>query len=432
MFLSTNKGGTSMSIIATNVSSFEEIVSRHIKNVKEFGLKDLSNWLERLDASLYSDRPKHLKIIKIQRRTILTSIGLLSFKRRYYYDEINNQYLYLLDSFLKIPKRIKILDEVKYQVIEAACEMSYEKAGRYGSDKNYPISKSTVCRAIKNLKFDIDDNLYVKNNDAIVHLQIDEKFLHILGSKNKKKLYTATIFQGKKEIGRKGKMMLLNRRILSSNKLNKLFSKINYYLDKQYKLTVDDEIYVSGDLATYIQKSPEKIFACKAIYVPDKFHIKSPILKELAIKVKDHELNNKKYMDDLTSLIEQDDKLNTNDSLMKIVRLYKKNNEAFKPYQSTNYLGCSQECMNSHYFSPRFDKVGNKFKDKTITILTAILESKLNNENIRISLKEKEYYDEVNYLLGGSKYEREKYDIDKTEMSYQTRKMFMKIEYGGN
>lgn len=421
-----------MSIIATNVSSFEEIVSRHIKNVKEFGLKDLSNWLERLDASLYSDRPKHLKIIKIQRRTILTSIGLLSFKRRYYYDEINNQYLYLLDSFLKIPKRIKILDEVKYQVIEAACEMSYEKAGRYGSDKNYPISKSTVCRAIKNLKFDIDDNLYVKNNDAIVHLQIDEKFLHILGSKNKKKLYTATIFQGKKEIGRKGKMMLLNRRILSSNKLNKLFSKINYYLDKQYKLTVDDEIYVSGDLATYIQKSPEKIFACKAIYVPDKFHIKSPILKELAIKVKDHELNNKKYMDDLTSLIEQDDKLNTNDSLMKIVRLYKKNNEAFKPYQSTNYLGCSQECMNSHYFSPRFDKVGNKFKDKTITILTAILESKLNNENIRISLKEKEYYDEVNYLLGGSKYEREKYDIDKTEMSYQTRKMFMKIEYGGN
>lgn len=421
-----------MSIIATNVSSFEEIVSRHIKNVKEFGLKDLSNWLERLDASLYSDRPKHLKIIKIQRRTILTSIGLLSFKRRYYYDEINNQYLYLLDSFLKIPKRIKILDEVKYQVIEAACEMSYEKAGRYGSDKDYPISKSTVCRAIKNLKFDIDDNLYVKNNDAIVHLQIDEKFLHILGSKNKKKLYTATIFQGKKEIGRKGKMMLLNRRILSSNKLNKLFSKINYYLDKQYKLTVDDEIYVSGDLATYIQKSSENIFVCKAIYVPDKFHIKSPILKELAIKVKDHELNNKKYMDDLTSLIEQDDKLNTNDSLMKIVRLYKKNNEAFKPYQSTNYLGCSQECMNSHYFSPRFDKVGNKFKDKTITILTAILESKLNNENIRISLKEKEYYDEVNYLLGGSKYEREKYDIDKTEMSYQTRKMFMKIEYGGN
>ena len=432
MFLSANKGGTSMSIIATNVSSFEEIVSRHLKNVKEFGLKDLSNWLERLDASLYSDRQKHLKIIKIQRRTILTSIGLLSFKRRYYYDEINNQYLYLLDSFLKIPKRIKIFDEVKYQVIEAACEMSYEKAGRYGSDKNYPISKSTVCRAIKNLKFDIDDNLYVKNNDAIVHLQIDEKFLHILGSKNKKKLYTATIFQGKKEIGRKGKMMLLNRRILSSNKLNKLFSKINYYLDKQYKLTVDDEIYVSGDLATYIQKSPEKIFACKAIYVPDKFHIKSPILKELAIKVKDHELNNKKYMDDLTSLIEQDDKLNTNDSLMKIVRLYKKNNEAFKPYQSTNYLGCSQECMNSHYFSPRFDKVGNKFKDKTITILTAILESKLNNENIRISLKEKEYYDEVNYLLGDSKYEREKYDIDKTEMSYQTRKMFMKIEYGGN
>ena len=47
-------------------------------------------------------------------------------------------------------------------------------------------------------------------------------------------------------------------------------------------------------------------------------------------------------------------------------------------------------------------------------------------------MKEKEYYDEVNYLLGGSKYEREKYDIDKTEMSYQTRKMFMKIEYGGN
>ena len=421
-----------MSIIATNVSSFEEIVSRHIKNVKEYGLKDLSNWLERLDAKLYTNRPKHLKIIKIQNRTVLTTIGLLSFKRRYYYDEINDQYLYLLDSFFKIPKRVKILDEVKYQIIEAACEMSYEKAGRYGSDKDYPISKSTVCRTIKSLKFEVDDNLYLKKNNAIVHLQIDEKFLHILGSKNKKKLYTATIFQGKSEIGRKGKMRLLNRRILSSNKLNKLFSKINYYLDKQYKLTIDDEIYVSGDLATYIQKSPEKILICKAVYVPDKFHIKSPILKELAIRAKDNELNDKKYMNDLIELIEKDDELNKNDSLIKIVKLYKKNSEVFKPYQSINYLGCSQECMNSHYFSPRFDKVGNKFKEKTITTLTAILESKLNNENIRISLKEKKYYDEVDYRLGGSKYEREKYDIDKSEMSYQTRKMFMKIEYGGN
>ena len=84
--------------------------------------------------------------------------------------------------------------------------------------------------------------------------------------------------------------------------------------------------------------------------------------------------------------------------------------------------------MNSHYYSPRFDKVPNKFKKETIGKLSFINEARVNKENL--VLKEKEYYQEPNFLLGGEVTEMQKYDIDTRNMDYESRKMFMSIEYG--
>ena len=67
--------------------------------------------------------------------------------------------------------------------------------------------------------------------------------------------------------------------------LDKFFQRINATLVKIYGVKENDKIYISGDLATYIQNSPEKITVCNAYYVPDKFHVQNLAKKYLGFKI---------------------------------------------------------------------------------------------------------------------------------------------------
>ncbi|MDD7735952.1 MAG: hypothetical protein PT941_04160, partial [Bacillales bacterium] len=52
-----------------------------------------------------------------------------------------------------------------------------------------------------------------------------------------------------------------------------------------YGVEINDKIYISGDLAPYIQNSPERITVCNAIYVPDKFHVQRLAKKYIGQKI---------------------------------------------------------------------------------------------------------------------------------------------------
>lgn len=375
-----------MDIIPTNLTSFEEIVNNLIKEIKITGLENIRKVLEAIDQALFMQKQDHMKVVKFKERVIQTTIGMLRFKRRYYFDEYENKYRYLLDAFLCIPKRNRYMDSVKLKIIEAASEMSYEKAGRYGCEDNLPASKSTVCRLIKNTEFYIVDNKNIIKNDAKIHVQIDEKYVNIRGSEKQKRIYTATIFKGVKLKGKK--RVLLNRTLVSDPNLAKFFKKINSKLLKKYKVKIEDEIYISGDLASYIQKSPEKILVCKAIYVPDKFHIEHTIKEQTGIIANSIDLNNEKFREDLILALQDSE----DDNAKKLVKLFKKNPKSLSNYLADDYEGCSQECMNSHYYANRFDKVPNTWKMKTIAKLSKIIEAKQNNSKIKLGF-DNEFYD---------------------------------------
>ena len=56
--------------------------------------------------------------------------------------------------------------------------------------------------------------------------------------------------------------------------MNKFFLRINNTLVNIYGVTLDDKVFISGDLVLYIQNSPDKITVCEAEYVADKFYVK--------------------------------------------------------------------------------------------------------------------------------------------------------------
>lgn len=424
--MSRNRKGTSMNIVATKLPDFEEIVIKFLEKGKDNILNQLSLLLEQIDDKLSLRRHKSLKIIKFQQRSILTDFGVLTFKRRYYLDTDNNEYLYLLDTKLKIPKRVKVLSNIKLRVIEAASEMSYSKAGYYAGPQGYPLSKSTVYRYIKDACIYVKPNNFIKDNADIIHVQIDEKFLHILGNKRKKKYVTATIFKGRKYIGKKSRIKLENRTILSAKNEKLIFEKINKTLEQKYKINQDDEIYLSGDFAQYIQQSESKIYVCRAKYIPDKYHLKSAMLKETGFVATDNDL---KDPDCIAAVIESLKDCESVDGI-KLRTFLKKNPGRLKEYSNPSYLGCSQEGMNSHYYASRFGKLPMKIGMKNLQVLTKLIEAKQNNSEVKIGFVNEYYIEPTKFTCSMWNLEEEKFVLDTRGMEPQSRKVFEHIKYG--
>ena len=98
------------------------------------------------------DRKEKFECLEKDERTIISIFGEVRFKRRYYQDKETKERVYLLDQFLKLEKRERMLPNVKERLIEEARDTSYKRAGEkasYGTD----ISKQTVKNEINKLEF---------------------------------------------------------------------------------------------------------------------------------------------------------------------------------------------------------------------------------------------------------------------------------------
>ena len=113
------------------------------------------------------------------------------------------------------------MTNIKLRIIEASAEMSYSKASKYGAPIDYPLSKSSAYRYIRDASLKIDENKYIVDNKDIIHVQIDEKYINMTDYKNKKKYITATIYKG-----RKGRIKLLNRTIMSADNEKTIYKKL--------------------------------------------------------------------------------------------------------------------------------------------------------------------------------------------------------------
>lgn len=152
--------------------------------------------LERADAALFSrlkgerfgGGPRFVAI-RVDRRTVVTTVGAVAFKRRYYRDESTGRYCHPLDDAVGLSRRSRLSDEMRVRVFEAAGQMSYSKAAEWASP-TAPISKATVARVVA----DVEVRAVAKAGK--VHVQIDEKYIAMGGDGRKARYVTAAIFDG--------------------------------------------------------------------------------------------------------------------------------------------------------------------------------------------------------------------------------------------
>ena len=382
--------------------------------------------LERYDKEIYSliDH-KRFVLIRLDERTILSSYGILRFKRRYYYDSFMEEYCYLLDNKLQIPKSKRMTNELILKILDLASIMSYKEVGEHLSNE-FVISKYTVWKTINEILLETYFDIDIDRKDLKIHVQIDEKFIGMISSINKKKYYTLTIFAGKELIGKTYK--LLNKTVISSSKLRDLKDKLNDILVNRYKVSPDEEIFISGDFATYIQNFNESISCCKARYVPDKFHVYKTLKDTLPdVYVDDYSLNDENFQNYLIKeLVKVDD-----DNARKLKNILIKNPKSFKSYLDQEYLGCSQEGQNSHIYAPRFGKYANRFSPSTIEKLSLIREARAMNAKVILVHKYRKIPEPIDVSMPQPYEDIVKYVLDTREMKFETMKMFNQVKYGG-
>lgn len=415
-----------MTILPLQHETFDAILNNCQKYTKEFITQQLTYFDRDLYYWVKNDPLKRFSLIRIDERTILTTIGIIKYKRRYYYDNVKDSYVYLLDNQLKIPPHTRMSNELILKILDLAAYMSYKEVGKHLSNE-FELSKFTIWKTIRDASIEAMYEDKIDREGLKIHLQIDEKYIGMTDSTNKKRYYTATIFAGKRKIN-KTSHQLLNKTVLSSYDIVKLKKLINYHLKERYKVSQDEEIFVSGDLAKYIQHMNEHITVCECKYVPDKFHVYKSLRDLLPdVHVDDVSLTDVKFRRYLRERLLGIDDLEAR----KMARLLKYHSTSFKSYLDDEYLGCSQEGQNSHIYSPRFGKYANRFSPATLEKLSLILEAESMNVNIKIGSLTREIPDQVD--IGHFQINIEdpiKEFLNTSTMRDETRKMFNEIKYG--
>ena len=116
-------------------------------------------------------------------RTILTLFGVITYKRRYYFDNKTNKWFYFTDYFLNLPKRKYFDPFICCEICNEAASSNYSKSGKIIASKigkrivnNITISRASARNIV--MRFNID-NMYDYDERKVERLfvMLDEKFV---------------------------------------------------------------------------------------------------------------------------------------------------------------------------------------------------------------------------------------------------------------
>ena len=316
------------------------------------------------------DRKEKFECLEKDDRTIISIFGEINLKRRYYQDKETKERVYLLDQFLKLEKRERMLPNVKERLIEEARETSYKRAGQkasYGTE----ISKQTVKNEINKLDFKAEEAEEKENKKKVKKLYIiaDEDHVHLQkGGIEEPRLiivYDSIIEKGKR-------IELKNKKHFGgiyTKKIDDLWEEVMSYIENNYDTEYLERVYISGDGANWIKTGLEWII--KSVYVLDEFHMKKAVngivgkitkankkekeKQKKEIRTAIRRLNFVRFKEICYEILEEEKEKTTRERKEDLMNYILNNVEGIKNlYRNKKELhGCSAEGHISHIYSDR-------------------------------------------------------------------------------
>ena len=270
-------------ILNNNLFLYE--LEHNISNsTNTLNLDILRNILEYLDLEYKNSKERKEKyyVQQTRERTLITSLGLITFNKTYYKskNKINGKYVYYsyLEDCLGIDKWAKMSLSCEVNLINNALDNGMTWAS-VNTIPNYLISRQTISTKIKNINFNYFESIVKKETPKILYIEADEVHANLQsrnkGTKNKVVPVILT-HEGHKEDFVKKKELKNTHYIASSIlKTDKLWEETYKYLDTVYDLNKVDKIFLSSDGGSWI--TGYDIAFPNAIFVLDKFHYRKAL-----------------------------------------------------------------------------------------------------------------------------------------------------------
>ena len=262
--------------------SFPAFLAQLKQELDGFGVDLAKACLESLDQELRDSmtRKQEWTVVRNNdRKEILTPFGLLSYTRSYYRHKESKEYCYLVDEKAGITPHSRVCSELKAELAAACGEMSYEKATRQLSRYNpaLKVSKQTAGNCVKAFQAKPLAEPSEKRQVDKLYLEADEDHLKVGGRSAQARL--VYLHEGVAEHPRRH---LTNARYFTTvqKKPEEFWFEVWDYLEAHYDLDSLQELYLSGDGASWIRTGQE----CfpDSIFILDKFHLSKAIVAATA------------------------------------------------------------------------------------------------------------------------------------------------------
>jgi hypothetical protein len=316
-----------------------------------FTLRLYESFLNYIDEQFKNkkERKEEYNIKETRKRTLITSVGVISINSTSYIHKESKEYYVPLRDILHLKPYQRLTNEAEYQLIKYAMDENMSQAARHAL-RNTIVSRSTVSKKIKVLDGSIEENIIKSTNQPdVLYIEMDEIHANLQHDGNKI-CPCAIVHEGYEEdFVKRKKLKNIHYFASSSLSYEELWEVIFDYVNKKYDIDKFKTIFISGDGASGI-KSYNNCFP-NAKFVLDPFHYVKKHLKyifknETDLKnIADDYIRND-LIDDFKTLVKyQIEKYPEQEKYMKEHMNYIINNlEGIKNQKDENYkVHCSME-----------------------------------------------------------------------------------------
>lgn len=218
-------------------------------------------------------------------RTLISSVGDLSFECTYYKDNRKNRsFTHLLENYVGLEKNERFTEGAEVALLSEALKTSYEEATNVLPSKQ-KITKTTVMNKVHAIAKEIPDRIY-DTPKKVPYLYIEADEDHIAeqhgrstdSAMNKsfisKLVYVYESKQENPDI--LGRNELVNKYYFSGlypgdEGNRQLWLRINSFIEKNYDTNTLKRVFISGDGAAWIKAGTNYVTA--SVFCADKYHL---------------------------------------------------------------------------------------------------------------------------------------------------------------
>jgi len=344
-----------------------EISQRTSARFLEMVLNEMDELLRRKDS-----RKSKYTIQRRDTRTLITTVGDVSYTHTLFKSQETGECEYLLDRLMKQPARERFSSQAEAKVLIEAQKGSYQRAADALKIGEQKISRTAVMEKVHRINEELmpeKELLPIKKKCCdYLYIEADEDHIHSQDADYKRGLIgkLVYIFEGKDEVGKNRKALRFPYYmggLYQGGQANaQLWKEVDQYIQNHYDTDFLKRVYISGDGGGWIKAGTD--YVGKSVFVTDRYHLMSYINRVSRCTLDEEGITKKRfykyiYQDKLIAakklLTRIQRHCDGSDKAVEECRTFFTNNwDAIqRAFHDKHVLGCSAEGHVSHVYSDR-------------------------------------------------------------------------------